>query len=195
MTSVETCVASCGSRSSASQRWSCSNSRAVSSAVRGGGSGAGGAAGGGGSVPACARPGALGRGGPGAAVGRAGVAAPPAARRGIMSERILPAKARRSASNWSGSSLDRPGLKTKCEISICRARACIAPLSVSAMSSTGGRRFIFHRRLTTSKPPWKELPPEVGMPRSVTSTNGIEALARRPAFLTAESGSSASTTL
>ena len=33
-------------------------------------------------------------------------------------------------------------------------------------SSTGGRRFIFQSRLTTSKPPWKEAPPEAGMPRS-----------------------------
>ena len=63
------------------------------------------------------------------------------------------------------------------------------------MSRTGGRRFIFHRRLTTSKPPWNEVPPEVGMPRSVTTRNGMAALASRPPFFTAESGSSASTTL
>ena len=86
-------------------------------------------------------------------------------------------------------------MKTKFAISICRARACRVGVRASAMSSTGGRRFIFQRRLTTSNPPWNDVPPEVGMPRSVTSRNGIEAFPRRPAFFTAASGSSASTTL
>jgi hypothetical protein len=114
---------------------------------------------------------------------------------GRRSVRILFANARRSASNCSGSSLERPGLKTKCWISICRARACRVGVRASPMRSTGGRRFIFQRRLTTSNPPWNDVPPEVGIPRSLTSMNGMEAFPRRPAFFTAASGSSASTTL
>ena len=56
-------------------------------------------------------------------------------------------------------------------------------VKASAMSSTGGRRFIFQRRLTTSNPPWNDVPPEVGMPRSVTSRNGMRGLAQAAGLL------------
>ena len=77
---------------------------------------------------------------------------------------------------------------------ICLARACKADPRLSVIISTGGWRLILPRRFTTSNPPWNEEPPEVGMPRSVTSRNGIPALPSRPPFFTATSGSSASTT-
>ena len=115
-------------------------------------------------------------------------------RRGRMSVRSLFANTRRSASYCSGSSFDRPGLKTKCSMRSCFARAWTAPESVSVIMSTGGCRFILASRLTISKPPWKDDPPEVGMPRSVTSTNGMSALPKRCAFLTAPSTVSDSTT-
>ena len=114
--------------------------------------------------------------------------------RGRMSVRTLLAKTRRSASNCSGSSFESPGLNTKLSTPSCRARACTAPESESVIISTGGFRFIFTSRFTTSNPPWNEEPPDVGMPRSVIKMKGIPALPRRPAFLTAASGPSASTT-
>ena len=111
-----------------------------------------------------------------------------------MSARIFAAKAFRSASNWPGLSLESPGLKTKALIPICRARSWSAWLRLSVIMRTGGRRFIFQSRLTTSKPPWNEAPPEAGMPRSVTSTNEVFSRPSLPPLFTADSGSEASTT-
>ena len=93
-----------------------------------------------------------------------------------------------------GVELGEAGLEHEVVDAQLRARACTAPESVSVIISTGGCRFILARRFTTSKPPWNEEPPEVGMPRSVTRTKGMPALPSRSAFLTAASGSSASTT-
>ena len=97
-------------------------------------------------------------------------------------------------SNWPGSSLERPGLKTMLAIPICFARAWSEEPRLSVIINTGGWRFILPSRFTTSKPPWNDEPPEVGMPRSETTRNGMPALPSRPAFFTAASGSSASTT-
>src|SRR5207244_2060501 len=94
----------------------------------------------------------------------AGAASAAGARRGITSAISLWAKARKSASNWPGSSLESPGLKTIRAIPICFARDWRAEPRLSVIISTGGRRFILPRRFTTSKPPWNEEPPEVGIP-------------------------------
>jgi hypothetical protein len=91
--------------------------------------------------------------------------------------------------------LESPGLKTKALMPIWRARSCRAWLRLSVIMSTGGRRFIFQSRFTTSKPPWNEAPPEAGIPRSVTRTKGVFALPSLPPLFTAESGSDASTTV
>ena len=107
----------------------------------------------------------------------------------------LAAKAERSASNCGGLSLLRVGLKTKDWTPICRARRRSDWLTLSVIMSTGGRSFIFQRRLTTSKPPWKDAPPEAGIPRSVTRTNEAPPAAALAATFAASSGSPASSTL
>ena len=104
-----------------------------------------------------------------------------------------PAKAERSASNCRGFSLLRVGLKTKDWTPICRARRRSDWLRLSVIIRTGGRRFIFHSRFTTSKPPWNDAPPEAGMPRSVTRTNGPSSTRSFDATFAASSGSAAST--
>ena len=110
------------------------------------------------------------------------------ASRGRTSDTSLAAKAERSASNWRGFSLLSVGLKTKAWMPICRARRRSDWLRLSVIIRTGGRRFIFQSRLTTSKPPWKEAPPEEGIPRSVTRTKGTPSVLRRPASLAAAPG-------
>ena len=116
------------------------------------------------------------------------------ASRGSTSAASLRAKAERSASNWRGLSLLRVGLKTKLWTPICRARRRSDWFRLSVIISTGGRRFIFHSRFTTSKPPWNDAPPDAGMPRSVTSTKGSRLSRSRPAAFVAVSGSDASST-
>src|SRR5207245_3311570 len=113
--------------------------------------------------------------------GAAGAATAAGARRGITSAINLCAKARKSASNWPGSSLESPGLKTIRAIPICFARDWRAEPRLSVIISTGGCRFILPRRFTTSKPPWNEDPPEVGVPRWETRRKGLPDLSSGPA--------------
>ena len=127
----------------------------------------------------------------GRAGGRTGAAV---ASRGSTSATSLAAKAERSASNCPALSLLSVGLKTKDETPICRARRRSDWLRLSVIMSTGGRRFIFHSRFTTSKPPWNDAPPEAGIPRSVTRTKGPSLARRREAAFAASSGPPASMT-
>ena len=61
--------------------------------------------------------------------------------RGIRSRVSLSPKARRSASYWSGSSFDSPGLKASSEAPARLARASSFWSIVSDISSTGGGGF------------------------------------------------------
>ena len=179
MTSAAIWLASPGWRSSTSRRLRNSNGRAASSA---GG-------------PALAAPRARRAGSPLRAGGPAGATA----HLGQAGQHVLDqlgGEGRRGRPRTGARlSLLRVGLKTKAWMPICRARRRSDWLRLSVIISTGGRRFIFQSRLTTSKPPWNEAPPEAGIPRSVTSTKGVSVLRGARASFAAASGSPASSML